>query len=368
LFYNQQPQAGIIPAFFLEKEMITRVFLLILFAMLCVVQHPRAQSQVQSSPPKAHYDSSYIESYRGYFMPRFHITRKTTGITYRNEEKGYSLRYLPNKTFNVGVGMTYKFLTVKIGVGVLPPYEARGKTRDLDLQFNIYGKKFATDIVLQFYKGFYLPDQQVRTPAQEFYVRPDLAVSAFGGSVQYIFNHRRFSYRAAFQQTELQKKSAGTFLVGMGLFMGRFRGDSTIVPTALQREKSDGLRKMRFIEFGPNAGYAYTMVFNKFFLSTVASIGLSGSLNRIYDGGGSTTFTGFSPNTVLKISAGYNIKRWGINLLYLSRALFRPEFEDRSVVVNTGTLRMNLIYRIYPNRKVKKMLKPIDKMDQKLKD
>jgi hypothetical protein len=368
LFYNQQPQAGTTPAFFVPDGMIIRGFLLILVAAFCAVQPSRAQSQVQVSPPKIHYDTNYVESYRGYLMPRFHITRKTTGIRYHNAEKGYSLRYQPNKTFNIGVGMTYKFLTLKIGIGVLPPYESRGKTRDLDLQFNSYGKRLATDVILQFYKGFYLPAQTSGMPAQEFYVRPDLAVSALGGTVQYVFNNRKFSYRAAFQQTELQKKSAGTILVGMELFMGRFRADSTIVPSAIQRVESDGLRKMRFIEFGPNVGYAYTWVLNKFFLTTIASIGLNGGINRFYDGDGATTFTGFSPNTVFKVSAGYNIKRWGFNMLYLSRALHLPEFEDRSIVVNTGTLRMNFIYRINPNLKVRKMLKPIDKVDQKLKD
>jgi hypothetical protein len=316
----------------------------------------------------AQYDSAYVESYRSYLMPRVLISRKATGMNYHNTERGYSLRYQPNKTFSIGGGFTYKFVTLKASLGILQPHEMRGATRDLDVQVHSYGRKFMTDILLQFYKGFYLPDRRFGTPANEYYVRPDLAVSAIGSSFQYIFNHRKFSYRAAFQQTEWQKRSAGTLLLGVELFMGRFRADSTIVPSQLQVDPSEGLRKMRFIEFGPNAGYAYTWVYKKFFITTGASLGLSAGLTRYIEGTSGTTFTGFSPNTVLRLSSGYSVKRWGINILYLSTALRIPEFENKSVVVNTGTIRLNFIYRIYPGKQVKKLLRPIDEVDEFLRE
>jgi hypothetical protein len=316
----------------------------------------------------AQYDSAYVESYRGYLMPRILLHRKTTGINYHNDEKGYSLRYQPNKTLNLGLGITYKFITLKASVGILEPHPQRGDTRDFDFQFHSYGRRFMTDLLLQLYKGFYLPDRRFGGGVDEFYVRPDLAVSALGGSLQYIFNHRRFSYRAAFQQTEWQKKSAGTILIGVELFLGRFRADSTIVPSALEDDKAEGLHKMRFIEFGPNAGYTYTWVYKKFFITTGATLSINAGLNRFYDGSGGTTFTGISPNTVIRISSGYSVKHWGINILYLSTGLRIPEFERKSIVVNTGTIRLNLIYRIYPDKKVKKLLRPIDKAEERLKD
>lgn len=313
-------------------------------------------------------DSTYIESYRGYLMPRFLINRKTTGMNYRNSQYGYSLRYQPNKSFNVGLGITYKFVTLKVSTGLVQPHERRGQTRNLDLQLHRYGKKFMTDVLVQFYKGFYLPDQRFGTTVNEYYVRPDLAVSAVGSSVQYIFNHRRFSYRAAFQQTEWQKKSAGTFLVGMELFAGRFKADSTIIPIPLRHLGDDGLNKMRFVEFGPNVGYAYTLVHKKLFITTGASISLNAGVSRFYDRGGGTTFTGISPNTVLRVSSGYSVKRWGINVLYLSTGLRIPKFDSHTVVLNTGTIRLNFIYRLVPDKKIQRMLKPIDSVEKAASD
>ncbi len=310
------------------------------------------------------YDSAYIESYNGLVMPRFLVTRKSSGMSYSNLRGGYSLRYQPNTTFSVGLGFTYRFATLNLSAGVLKPQESRGSTRNLDAQFHTYGRRFVGDFLIQFYKGFHLPDRRFGNSTREFYVRPDLAVGALGGSVQYVLNNRKFSYRAAFQQTEWQKKSAGTFLVGVELFMGRFRADSTIVPQELQSLEVDGMRKMRFLEFGPNAGYAYTWVFKKFFINTGATIGLNAGLNRYDDGSEKETFAGVSPNTSLRLSSGYNVRQWGVNVFYQSRALRLPQFHNRVVAINAGTLRVNFIYRLQPSNKMKKLLRPIEKVEE----
>jgi hypothetical protein len=324
---------------------------------------------VVSHEATAQYDSLYIESYKGYLMGRLLINRKTTGMRFYHQRDGYTLRYQPNKTFNAGLGITYKFVTLKVSTGIHQPIDTRGRTRDLDVQFHSYGRKYTIDFLAQFYKGFYLPDQRFALAGKDYYVRPDLAVSALGTSFQYVLNHRKFSYRAAFQQTEWQKKSAGTFLVGLELFMGRFRGDSTIVPAELQeRNSAESLRKMRFLELGPNAGYSYTWVYKKFFINAGAALSLNVGVNRFIDASGGQTYVGLSPNTVVRVSMGYNVRQWGVNLLYLSTALHIPDFESRSVVVNTGTLRFNLVYRIVPAKKVKRYLKLIDKVDERLHD
>jgi hypothetical protein len=322
----------------------------------------------QSSAAK--FDSSYIESFREYVVARFQLGRKTAGMNFVNQDAGYRLRYLPNKSINLGIGLTYKFATVKMSKGIYQPNSAKGETKDFDFQFHRYGRKYVMDFIVQVYKGFYLGDQRFAPQGWEYYVRPDLSVNAVGGSFQHVFNHRRFSYRAAFQQTELQKKSAGSFFIGIELFMGRFKGDSTIVPSTLRddTERNEGISKMRFVEIGPNVGYAYTWVYHKFFITTGASISLNAGINRFFDANGAETYIGLSPNTVLRASAGYSVKQWGFNLLFLSTALHLPDFKANSIVLNTGMVRANFVYRIQPSRKAAKYLKVIDDVDDKLHD
>ncbi len=116
----------------------------------------------------------------------------------------------------MGIGATYRWATLNLayGFGFLNPDRGRGKTKYLDLQFHGYGRKFSIDVLGQFYNGFYLTPRGTGTTHGTYYQRPDIEVGAVGASAQYIFNYRKFSYRAAFLQNEWQKRTAGTFLLG----------------------------------------------------------------------------------------------------------------------------------------------------------
>lgn len=311
------------------------------------------------------YDSSYIAEYDGYLVGRLLINRKYTGLNVRNDVGNYNVRYRPNKTFSVGAGVTYKFATLNLSVGVIQPSEDKGRTRHLDLQLHKIGRRSVTDLLFQFYKGFYIPQGRYAQGSAEYYLRPDISVDAIGIAHQYIFNHRKFSYRAAFQQTELQKRSAGSFTAGVELFMGRFAGDSTVFPSQLTSQES--MYKMKFIEIGPSVGYIHTWVYKKLFFTAGGAVSLNFGINKFYERETETTYPGFSPNSVIRLSTGYNVGKWSFNLLFLSRALHLPDFENRSVLFNTGNIRMNLVYRFRPGRATKKLLREIDKIDERFK-
>lgn len=315
-------------------------------------------------PLLAQFDSSYIESYSGKLVGRFLVNRKYTTMNITSSSRNYSLRYRPNKTFSAGLGASYRFATLNLTFGILQPQENRGRTRDFDLQIHKYGRKFTTDLLLQMYKGFYLSDRSFSLPDEDFYVRPDLSVNAIGGTFQYIVNHRKFSYRAVFQQTEFQKRSAGSFLLGFELYVGRFKGDSSLIPRkAIVDAPSEEINKMRFLEFGPNGGYAYTWVYKNLFLMASASVSLNASINQVSNEKGSQNFVGVSPNTFFRVSTGYNKPKWGVNLIMITTGLHFPVFEDRTFNVNSGRYRMNFIYRFSPSRKTKRYLKVIDDVD-----
>jgi hypothetical protein len=319
------------------------------------------------STSTAQYDSSYIEEYRGYLVGRFLANRKYASMTVVNRSRDYTLRYTPNKTFSAGLGASYRFATLNLAFGMLEPHHSRGKTRSLDLQIHRYGRKFTTDLLVQFFKGFYLADRRYALPGEDFYVRPDIASSSIGGNFQYVLNHRKFSYRAVFQQTEFQKKSAGSFLLGVEAYVGRFKGDSTVVPSGLTIDgDSETMYKMRYFEFGPNAGYAYTWVYKKIFVTATGSVSLNASINRYFEENNTTTNIGVSPNSLIRFSTGYNTQRWGANVLVIATALRFPKFQDHTFLFSTGRYRLNLIYRFIPSKKTKRFLRYIDKVDERI--
>ena len=94
----------------------------------------------------------------------------------------------------------------------LNPAKLMGKYRDYELNFNSYGKRFGFDVIYQDAKNFtgwhdHDGMERIELPADMLKVKT-LNVNAF-----YVFNSSRFSYPAAFSQSYIQRRSAGSFLL-----------------------------------------------------------------------------------------------------------------------------------------------------------
>ncbi|HWZ22190.1 MAG TPA: DUF4421 family protein, partial [Cytophagaceae bacterium] len=229
---------------------------------------------------KAQHDSSYYYSYKSKITARLYFSNKKTSILIKNIDGFYRLSYRPNTTRNIGIGATYKTVTINLaaGFGFLNPQQGKGRTRYLDLQFHRYGRKLILDVFGEFYRGFYLNPKGYGSSNGSYYLRQDLRINDVGASVQYVFNSKHFSYQASFLQNEWQRKSAGTFLIGFEAYAGSVLADSTIFPTAVSTAIAGrNYHRINFFELGPNLGYAYTLVFKEHFFAT-GSATLSGDV------------------------------------------------------------------------------------------
>ncbi|HMT29810.1 MAG TPA: DUF4421 family protein, partial [Bacteroidia bacterium] len=178
-------------------------------------------------------DTSYYESYTSQITGRFYFSQKYTSLIIDHENDQLDLKYRPNTTLNMGVGASYDWFTLNLayGFGFLNQDEEKGKTNYLDLQAHLYGQKLNLDLFGEFYKGFYLSQKGKAVNDDSYYQRPDLKVTELGASVQYIFNDEKISFKAASIQTQRQKKSAGSLLIGAELYFGIVKSDSSIFPS-----------------------------------------------------------------------------------------------------------------------------------------
>jgi hypothetical protein len=298
----------------------------------------------------AQHDTLYYATYDHKITTRFYFSKKSTSAKLQRINNKYELRYLPNTTLNMGIGATYKWATLNLAYGFsfLNPEQGRGKTEYLDLQIHNYKQKFIIDVFGQFYKGFYLNPKGYATTGDQYYLRSDLQVHQVGASSQYIFNHKRFSYQASFLQNEWQKKSAGTFLAGFETYFGTILGDSSFVPASVDKDiAAKNVKVLQFYEFGPNIGYAYTFVVKKHFF-------LTGSLSESFDFGKNVTMSnsgrernfGITPNTFIRVFAGYNSSKWALSILYLNNSVSLESGKfARKIVLSTENYRLNLVHR-----------------------
>ncbi|MET0635449.1 MAG: DUF4421 domain-containing protein [Chitinophagaceae bacterium] len=329
-----------------------------LIAMLSV-----APALAQSS--HHNHDSSYYKTYPRHLVARVFFSQKYTRQIFK--ARGQSpLRFAPNNPFAIGVGASYGIATLNLGLG-LPGFanrDKKGKTRSLDLQSHIYGRKWVVDLYGQFYKGFYLTPQGKAAPPGEYYKRRDLRVRMVGASAYYVFNSRKFSYRAAFLQNEWQRKSAGSFLVGGEFYVGSIRGDSSIAPAVLNSEFNElGIRKVNFFEIGPGAGYAYTFVYKEnWFFTASGTVNAGLAFNKEVLAAGKEKQTSVSPNFTLRGVIGYNCDKWAATVSWVENNLHSDGSHKREYRVRTGNFRVTLAKRFKAGRMLRKRLKVIDQV------
>ena len=182
------------------------------------------------------------------------------------------------------------------------------------MQSHFYWRKGVTDLEGQFYKGCHL-FKGLATDPGKYYYRGDIKVMFFGISQYRIFNPKRFSYRAAFTQNEWQKKSAGTFLAGAGIYYGVVNADSSLIPQSIQQNYlAKNVQKVNYLSFGPGIGYAYTLVLHQhiFFTgSLTTSLNFSFANEHITDN--KAFHFSLNPVTRFRVAAGYNSRNWDIS-------------------------------------------------------
>ena len=297
------------------------------------------------SPSLAQETECYIQKYQSDFSLKFNSSYHLSSFTYNlnSEEERYN--YFPNSVVKVGIGASWKGLSVSWGYGFdLIKNGQKGDTKSSDLQFNYHGKHFIFETFAQKYNGFYMGktlediiESDVPT------VRPDIELIKYGLFGQYVFNGDKFSYRAPFGQKERQLRSAGSFQVGMGFYYTEAKADSSLHPINQVNESVN----LKDIQFGPNFGYSYTWVLNRFFVTTSLSIGANiASLHT-----NNVKYPNkFSPSIYPRCYGGYNANDWSINLSYTNNWILISSAEDNArIEVNTGRAELTFVKRFYLN-------------------
>ena len=156
----------------------------------------------------------------------------------------------------ISLGVSYLGLSVSAS---LNPAQLAGKYSDYELSINSYGRRFGFDVVYQDahnFKGWHDQEgmERIELPDDKLKVKT-LNLNAF-----YVFNSRRFSYPAAFSQSYIQRRSAGSFLLaasGQG-----------------QNAKVDGEQMIKFkmTNIGLGAGYGYNFVPGKGWLLHISAL------------------------------------------------------------------------------------------------
>lgn len=214
----------------------------------------RGDSLLAANYHKVKYDTAYIGSpdarwtikYRGNLSG---ADMRTTSVT-----DGVQNRSRVTADCRGTLSMAVAYRGLGLGVAVNPAKFA-GKCKDFEYNLNSYSNRYGFDVVFlssKTYHGYKAAD------AERIDIRKgQISQNALNLNFYYAFNYRRFSFPAAFSQSYIQKRSAGSWMIGAS-----FDGSKT--------ELSD--MTIRLNEFAVGAGYAYNLVIARHWLCHLSAL------------------------------------------------------------------------------------------------
>jgi hypothetical protein len=305
----------------------------------------------------------YIKQFPDYFF--LYPVLKQRSLNFELSKKGRTsiLTYKPNNTYNLGLGV-YLFevgleLAFAIPLGDRS-LERFGESKARDIQLNLLSKRWGIDAFYQRYSGFYVVDNENEPLASEpFPQRQDIKTKNFGITGHYVFNNQKFSFRSAYNYSERQLYSKGSFLLFAALNTFRVAADSSIVNDNRQVDFGSDVdfTRLRYTTFSIAPGYTFNLTYNHFFLNTTLALGPAHHwINYNLEGSGVANHD-IAINSFLsgRVAIGYNGYRIFGGVSFISQGS-RLKFEDANFSNNNSVFKVLAGYRFNEAGILKKRL------------
>jgi hypothetical protein len=269
--------------------------------------------------------------------PRFVYPLVSVNVTSRLAGKGEKFIYMP--AIPGVVGLSLKIKKVYISAAIQLPVSEKlkktyGASKFRNININIRGRILQWGLFFRDYKGFYLNNYSKFYPnwnldSAGYPKAPGLHIVEAGLNLDFNFN-KNFSLNAAFSQGERQKKSAGSFLLGITERYQGIDADTSFVPLT-QGEYYPNLDKFKYGHFAStiiSAGIGFQFVKYKFHFTPVLMAG-TGLQIQIYETTKRRTWLNIPTYTSAKAQLGYNGDHFFANIIYATEFNSIPLRESR---------------------------------------
>ena len=238
-------------------------------------------------------DTNYIEPQHYNFTVMLQNTNNFE-VYQMGFSKGRSLKFVSDPQIKIGpyFGWRWIFLGYTLDLNKIDISDGR-KEFDLSLYSSMIGvdlfyRKSGNNCKIERVK---LGDG-INTKSLEDIKFSGLDVSVKGLNLYYIFNHKKFSYPAAFSQSTCQKRSCGSAIAGFGYTKHSLNLDykelvdvinSHLPNNNIVLDESFKFRRIKYTDISLSGGYAYNWVFAKNFLfcaSLSAAVGYNKSTGK----------------------------------------------------------------------------------------
>lgn len=214
-------------------------------------------------------DTSYVERIGYNFTAMLQGTQTYEFYTIGTYDYTSLLSFTQHPDFRIGPYFGWRWLFLGYTFDISNFGHKSVKTGQ-KFEFSIYTSMLNIDLIYRKTgSGFFLSkvrglgDDAVALEGMDTHF---IDASVIGASVYYNINHRRFSSPAVFSQSTIQRRSAGSWQVGLSVTHHDIHYDYTALPSELLAETDEAnqfrsLERLKYIDYSLAGGYAYNWAF-----------------------------------------------------------------------------------------------------------
>ena len=288
------------------------VVILLSLGMTAAAQSRREQmrekvdSILSSRYYKTSYDTNYVVRPEGKMTLKFRLNQTGNSLHAKGTVNGIYSKADLHTSHKTTVAVAASYRGIALGLAVNPA-KLSGAYKDYEFNLNYYSSRLSLDASYQ--RSSTLAGDIERNGIQRL-ENGDLSMKVLNLAGYYTFNHHRFSYPAAFTQSYVQLRSAGSWLAGFS-----YQGGSIRTTDELKERNSNAPDTRIYIgHFGIGGGYGYNWVLGKKWLLHLSSL---------------PTFVVYNRNNFTVNGERKKAKRMRFNMLFNERLAVVRNFSPR---------------------------------------
>jgi len=266
---------------------------------------------------KSNQDTAYIENLNEEISVRLLSVAKYNYFTLSGSSSSRNISYRPDNRANFGLGITYKIFSIDLAfnVGLSQNRTAEDlfqNTQYFDFTGSIFTSRHYAEVSYRYYFGHYLFSENQVPVNSESRARDDIRASFVGLEYLTAINFRKFSFKAPFVNNEIQRKSAGSVILGATFGTSSVDADSAMIPP---EAKSDfgaqaNLESFYLYSILLNGGYMYSFVKKGFYVTLSLIPGIAVVAGDFSMGQRTPAPLRLSGKFKTMNAVGYSARRW----------------------------------------------------------
>ena len=276
--------------------------------------------------------------------------------------KSQNLNFSPSLGTKLGVYFGWRWIFLGYTFDVEDLFGGnKNQTKKKEMSLNIYSSKFGIDL---YYRktGNDFKLRSINGFSQDFDSFRNLHFDGLrstinGVNAYWIFNHKKFSYPAAYSQSTNQRRSAGSFMAGFSHSRHSISFDCEKLPSSVLQHLSPSLQfnHIKYSDYSLGFGYGYNWVFAKNWVSNLSLLpGIGYKKSRIDDNDfkGESWIKDINFDFITRAAIVYNNAKYfaGASLVLHTYDYRKPNL---SVTNSFGTLRIYAGFNFWPKKEFK---------------